>query len=194
MTGPSPERATAGRVNDLPGPKFPIAWDRHARPQPTGCFPSRSGSPARKSGRPAAGLSAAPPPPVADNAAFWVYENHGVGTSVGTVTASDVVPSDVLTYAITAGNTGGAFSLNSLTGQLTVAAAIDFANIPSDGLTVAVTDGLRTATAAGTFTQAVLRNHWRNQRETALHLSDAQRRRQNHRQDQRPAKHRAELT
>jgi hypothetical protein len=47
-----------------------------------------------------------------------------------------------LTYAITAGNTGGAFAINASSGQITVAnsAALDFETTPSFSLTVQVTD------------------------------------------------------
>ncbi|MEI6178315.1 MAG: DUF6288 domain-containing protein, partial [Verrucomicrobiota bacterium] len=90
--------------------------------------------------------------PVANDAAFWVYENRSIGTSVGTVIASDVVPSDVLSYAITAGNTGGAFAINSSTGAITVAGSLNADTIPTYNLTVTVTDsGLLTDTAAITL-------------------------------------------
>jgi hypothetical protein len=91
--------------------------------------------------------------PLANDAAFWVYENKSIGTSVGTVTASDVVPSDTLNYSITAGNTGGAFAINSSTGAITVAGTLNNATIPTYNLTVTVTDsGLLTDTAAVTIT------------------------------------------
>jgi hypothetical protein len=64
-----------------------------------------------------------------------------VGTAVGTVVASDVDASQTLTYAITAGNTGGVFAINSTTGAITVATAtLDFETTPSYSLTVEVTD------------------------------------------------------
>ncbi|MEI6604593.1 MAG: Ig-like domain-containing protein, partial [Verrucomicrobiota bacterium] len=91
-------------------------------------------------------------PPVANNSAFWVYENTGIGSSVGSVLANDVVPSDTLTYSISAGNTGGAFAINSSTGAITVAGALNYATLPTYNLTVTVTDsGLLTDTAAVTI-------------------------------------------
>ncbi|MEI7899021.1 MAG: Ig-like domain-containing protein [bacterium] len=101
--------------------------------------------------------------PVANDAAFWVYENKSVGASVGTVSASDIVPADTLTYAITAGNVGGAFAINSLTGAITVAAPLSHAATPSYTLTVTVADsGLLADTAAITITVYPV-NHGSNQ-------------------------------
>ena len=61
---------------------------------------------------------------------------------MGTVVASDPDAGDTLTYAITGGNTGGAFTINPSTGEITVnnSAALDFETTPSFNLTVAVTD------------------------------------------------------
>jgi hypothetical protein len=62
-------------------------------------------------------------------------------------------PIQTLSYAITTGNTGGAFSIDPATGEITVAssAALDFETTPSFTLTVEVTDsgGL---TTSGTVT------------------------------------------
>ena len=71
---------------------------------------------------------------------FSVSEQAPVGASVGTVAANDVDAGDVLTYAITAGNTGSAFAINPSTGAITVAAALDFNTTPVYTLTVSVTD------------------------------------------------------
>ena len=101
--------------------------------------------------------------PVATDAAFWVYENRGIGSNVGTVLANDIVPSDTLTYAITAGNTAGAFAIHSATGAITVAGALNHATNPTYNLTVTVTDsGLLTDTAAVTITVQPV-NHGSNQ-------------------------------
>jgi hypothetical protein len=79
--------------------------------------------------------------PVISSQTFSVDENSAVGTAVGTVVASDVDASQTLTYAITAGNTGGVFAINSTTGAITVATAtLDFETTPSYSLTVEVTD------------------------------------------------------
>jgi len=94
--------------------------------------------------------------PVVNNQALGpLAENSADGTVVGTVTASDPDAGQTLTYAITGGNTGGAFTINSSTGQITVAsvAAVDFETTPSFGLTVQVTDnGSPTLSDTGTVT------------------------------------------
>ena len=58
---------------------------------------------------------------------FAVDENSANGTVVGSVTAMDAEPG-ALNYAIIAGNTDGAFTINAATGQITVAnsAMLDF--------------------------------------------------------------------
>ena len=55
-----------------------------------------------------------------------------------------------ITYSITAGNTGGAFSINATTGAITVAnsTALDFETSPSFSLTVTASDGTLSDTAA----------------------------------------------
>ena len=81
--------------------------------------------------------------PVVTPATFSLAENSANATGVGTVTATDPdVPAQTLTFAITGGNTGGAFAINSGTGAITVSssAALDFETTPSFGLAVQVTD------------------------------------------------------
>ncbi|MBW1686544.1 MAG: DUF4347 domain-containing protein [Deltaproteobacteria bacterium] len=80
--------------------------------------------------------------PVVNDQSFSVDENSADTTVVGTVAASDPDAGDTLSYSITAGNTGGAFAINSSTGQITVAssAALDYETTPSFGLTVQVQD------------------------------------------------------
>ncbi len=93
--------------------------------------------------------------PVITDQSFSVDENAANGTSVGTVAASDPDAGDHLTYSITAGNTGGAFALNSTTGEITVAnpAALDYEANPTFTLTVEVTDsGTPTRTASAIVT------------------------------------------
>ncbi len=77
--------------------------------------------------------------PVVTPDTFSIPENSVNGTVVGTVVATDPEP---FTYAITAGNTGGAFAINSATGEITVnaTAALDFEVTPSFALTVTATD------------------------------------------------------
>ena len=78
-------------------------------------------------------------PTIADQS-FSIAENSANNTVVGTVAASDPDAGQSLTYAITAGNTGNAFAINSATGQITVAGALNFEGTASYALTVQVTD------------------------------------------------------
>ena len=79
--------------------------------------------------------------PIANDATFSVPENSAAGTLVGMVPASDPDAGTTLSYAITAGNTSGAFAINAA-GQITVAnpAALDFETTPTFNLTVTVSD------------------------------------------------------
>ena len=70
---------------------------------------------------------------------------------MATVSASDA-ESETITYAITAGNTGNAFTINSSTGAITTAAALDYETTTSYSLTVTATDAWGNAT---TTTQTV---------------------------------------
>jgi hypothetical protein len=84
--------------------------------------------------------------PNLNNVTFSVNENSANGTVVGTVVATDqdtAAPNNTLTYAITGGNTGNAFSIIPATGQLRVnnTAVLDFETTPTFALTVQVNDG-----------------------------------------------------
>jgi Ca2+-binding RTX toxin-like protein len=70
-----------------------------------------------------------------------VAENAANGTVVGTVTGTDPDSGSVLTYSLT-NNAGGRFTINSMTGQITVAngALLDFETATSHNITVRVTD------------------------------------------------------
>ncbi len=83
---------------------------------------------------------------------FSTAENPPNGNLVGLVVASDPDASTTLTYLITAGNTGGAFSFNASTNQLQVAnsAAVNFETNPTFSLTVQVSDGTLTSSATVT--------------------------------------------
>ncbi len=75
-----------------------------------------------------------------------VLENSAVNTVVGNVTANDpdsAAPNNTLTYSIVSGNPSNPFSINSATGQVTVAnpAALNFESSPQFTLQVKVTDG-----------------------------------------------------
>ncbi len=76
------------------------------------------------------------------NREFTVAEHSALGTSVGTVTASDPDTWQSLTFSIISGNFGNALSINPTTGVITVAnsKALDFETRPTFSLTVRVTD------------------------------------------------------
>ncbi|MBC7854561.1 MAG: cadherin domain-containing protein [Pirellulaceae bacterium] len=80
--------------------------------------------------------------PIMTAATFSIPENSPVGTAVGMVVASDLNAGQQLTYAITGGNVGGAFSIQPVTGRIT-SIAIDPLNFevnPVFELIVTATD------------------------------------------------------
>ncbi len=80
--------------------------------------------------------------PTVNSPTFTLAENATVGTPVGLVVGNDPDVGQLLTYAITGGNTGGAFAINAATGQITVAnpAAVNFETNPVFLLNVTATD------------------------------------------------------
>ena len=96
----------------------------------------------------------APPLFPAEGWSFRVAEDAPVGTVVGTAAARDL-DGGPLTYALTAGNTGGAFALDPSSGMLTVAGALVHATTASYTLTLTATDapsGTATTTVTVTVT------------------------------------------
>ncbi len=93
--------------------------------------------------------------PVVPPQTFTLPENSPLGTIVGTVVANDGDAGQTRTFAITAGNTANAFTINASTGEIRVnnAAAIDFEVNPFFNLTVSATDnGSPAATGSGVVT------------------------------------------
>ena len=90
--------------------------------------------------------------PAVDSQTFEIAENSDEGTSVGTVVATDP-EGDQISFAVTAGNDAGGFTINAATGELTVADAsvLDFETTPEFALTVQVSDGSLTASATITI-------------------------------------------
>ena len=76
--------------------------------------------------------------PVVDDTSGNIAENVSNGAAVATVTSTD--PGDSISYAITGGNTGNAFTINSSTGEITTAAALDFETTASYSLVITGTD------------------------------------------------------
>ena len=80
--------------------------------------------------------------PVFDAApyAFEIAEDASTGDAVGTVSATDP-DGDTVSYSITAGNADGKFTVNSGTGAITVAGALDYETVSVYTLTVEASDG-----------------------------------------------------
>jgi hypothetical protein len=94
--------------------------------------------------------------PVIANQTLTVPISVQTGTVIGTVNASELDVGQQLTYAITAGNTAGAFAINSTTGVIKIAdkTAYDALTFPQ-ALTVQVQDnGIPQRTASATITIA----------------------------------------
>ena len=62
---------------------------------------------------------------IENSSSGYLELSSSIGTSIATVSASDTDAGDTLAYSITSGNTTGAVSINSQTGQLTTAKSFD---------------------------------------------------------------------
>ncbi|MFC4991463.1 cadherin domain-containing protein [Rubritalea tangerina] len=69
-----------------------------------------------------------------------VAENISIGSTVASVSASDVDADSVLSFALVSGNTGGAFSIDS-SGVIVTTSDLDYETLTSYQLTVEVSDG-----------------------------------------------------
>ena len=83
--------------------------------------------------------------PQASGVTSQVAEDVATGTEIGTVVATDP-ENDVLTYAITEGDSGGRFAIDA-DGLVTVALPLDYETATSHMLTVSVSDGALSTTA-----------------------------------------------
>ena len=72
---------------------------------------------------------------------FTIAENAETGAVVGSVSATDPDEGDSVTYWITAGDDEGKFAIGENTGEITVAAALDYETADSYSLTVEARDG-----------------------------------------------------
>ena len=87
--------------------------------------------------------------------AFTVSEDASGGHAVGTVSTISPTAGATVMYSLTAGNADGKFALDTTTGQITVASALDSETASSYTLTVEASDGNgETATATVTVTVA----------------------------------------
>jgi autotransporter-associated beta strand protein len=76
-------------------------------------------------------------------ASYTIRENAVPGHALGTVTATDLNPTDAISgYTITAGNTGGVFAIHPVSGQLSLAqpGLLNANATPSYSLTIQATD------------------------------------------------------
>jgi hypothetical protein len=80
------------------------------------------------------------PPVAAALATQTLPENLAAGTVISTASAVDPDRTDYVTFSIASGNTGNTFAINSVTGVITVAGALDFETTPSYTLVVRATD------------------------------------------------------
>lgn len=85
--------------------------------------------------------------PAANATTFNIDEDSINGTSLGTVTASDP-ESGTLSYSIMSGNTGGVFSIDANTGEITTANPLDFEGLSQYVLTIGVSDGVNVGTTS----------------------------------------------
>ena len=73
-----------------------------------------------------------------------IGENAGVGTEVGTVTATDADepgnPNSMIIYNITGGNEMNSFTISPSNGSITIASALDFEAVPNYTLIITATD------------------------------------------------------
>lgn len=81
-------------------------------------------------------------PPEISAQTFSILEGAAIATPVGTIIANDEDAGDALNYSVESGNTGGAFAVDQMTGELTVAnaSAVDFESNALFQLTVRVED------------------------------------------------------
>ena len=84
------------------------------------------------------------PPSFVAGQSFSVAEGSAAGTVVGTVLANDFENDPLSSWALVAGNDGGAFSIDG-NGVLSVSGALDHGSIPAYNLGVTVSDGAETS-------------------------------------------------
>ena len=98
------------------------------------------------------------PPVFAKTAySFSLVETSDLGTTVGTVSATDADSGDAVTYAITAGNTKGMFAISNSTGKIIVYNFLDYETAATTTLTVQAKDSHG---ATGTTTVTVTTTNW----------------------------------
>ena len=98
------------------------------------------------------------PPVFAKTAySFSLVETSDLGTTVGTVSATDADSGDTVTYSITAGNTKGMFAISNSTGAILVYDYLDYETAATTTLTIQAQDSHG---ATGTTTVTVTTTNW----------------------------------
>ncbi|MEZ0260537.1 MAG: cadherin-like domain-containing protein, partial [Alphaproteobacteria bacterium] len=87
---------------------------------------------------------------------YTIAENSANGTVVADANSTNPEGGQTVTYSITAGNTGGAFAINSSTGVITVVGPTDFETSPVYNLTIRATDDGGTANGGIDFSEQTL--------------------------------------
>ena len=104
----------------------------------------------------AAAPGCGPPPTFGTVSPMTVRETAAVGTLVGTATAAG---DGAVSYAITAGDTGGVFAIGETSGEITVAGVLDYETTASYSLIVAASEpdsAVATVTVAITVTDVTV--------------------------------------
>ena len=98
------------------------------------------------------------PPVFAKTAySFSLVETSDLGTTVGTVSATDADSGDTVTYSITTGNTKGMFAISNSTGKIVVYNFLDHETAATTTLTIQAKDSHG---ATGTTTVTVTTTNW----------------------------------
>lgn len=112
---------------------------------------------------------------------FPVADNGAVGTAIGQLSASDA-DGDALTYSIIAGNTNGAFAINTSSSAISVAKFLNYHTQSSYALTVRVSDARGLSddanvlinVTAGTIKPAISAINWSTAASQPYPVSEAQ--------------------
>ncbi|MEQ8238722.1 MAG: cadherin domain-containing protein [Cyclobacteriaceae bacterium] len=84
--------------------------------------------------------------PLLSDQTFTIDENSDINTTIGQLSASDP-EQDELLFSIVSGNSTGVFSLNTTSGELTLASEIDYEDTNNYTLSIGASDGQTTTTA-----------------------------------------------
>ncbi|XP_053373005.1 protocadherin Fat 4-like [Mercenaria mercenaria] len=90
-------------------------------------------------------------PVIASDTSSDLPTNTAVGSIVFVVTAADVDTVGTVTYSITSGNVNHDFSINAMTGEITLNNALDINTTPEYDIGIEATDGVNSVTQTITF-------------------------------------------